>query len=111
MNVFKDKILLSAFGASLFILLIGFSVAFVALADVRHLLVIHFDSYSGIDFLGDKSDVFGALLSGLALTIINGLLAIAFYLRERLLSYILAFSSILVSLLILITIFVIVSVN
>jgi len=101
----------ASFLLSLFLIIIGLSVAFVQLGDVQHLLIIHFDSYSGIDFLGTKGDVFGILLTGLALNLINLLLVKTFYYRNRFLSNIIAFSNILVSLLILITIFVIISVN
>ncbi|MCH7908850.1 MAG: hypothetical protein IIB38_04450, partial [Candidatus Hydrogenedentes bacterium] len=66
---------------------------FVKLIDVQHLLIIHFDSFSGIDFLGSKWEVYGILLSGIFLNLINGFLVTVFYYRERLLSYLLAFSN------------------
>lgn len=111
MIIYKNKILLSSFLLSLFLIMVGASVVFVKLSDVQHLLIIHFDSFNGIDFLGSKLDVYGILLSGVVLNLINGFLVTIFYYRERFLSYILAFSNIVVSLLILIAIFVIVSIN
>ena len=109
--IYKDKLIQLSVLLSAILLIIGFSTAFVRLADAQHLLIIHFDSYQGIDFLGAKSDVFKILLVGIALSLINIILSEIFYQRERFFSYLLIFSNVLVSLLILLTIFVIVSVN
>lgn len=111
MVIYRDKILFSAFLLSLFLAVIGFSVVYVKLSDVQHLLVIHFDSLQSIDFLGDKKDVFGIIISGAVLNIINFFLAAFFYYRERLLSYLLAFSGVLISLLILAALLAIIRVN
>jgi hypothetical protein len=109
--MFYDKITISALVISGLFLLIGFSVAFVKLAQIDHLLIIHFDSFQGIDFLGGKSHVYGILASGLFLNLLNVFLAGAFYPSQRFLAYLLVFFNILLSLLIMLIMFVIVSVN
>ncbi len=111
MVIYKDKILFSAFLLSLFLLVVAFSVIYVQLGDIQHLLIIRFDSFKGIDFLGEKSDVFGILISGIMLNIFNFLLALFLYYRERFLSYTLAFSGTFISLLILAVILVIINAN
>ncbi len=74
-------------------------------------LIVHFDAYKGIDFLGNKIDVFGILLSALVMVLINLFLAEFLYNRERFLSYIFGFISFGLILLILIAISVIISAN
>ena len=112
MELYRNKILFSTYLLSLFLLVVAFSMVYVQLGEVQHLLIIHFDSYNEVpDFLGSKDNVYGILLIGLILNVLNAFLAITFYYRERFLSYLLAFSSILISVLILLTISVIIAVN
>ncbi|OGY67789.1 MAG: hypothetical protein A3B16_02910 [Candidatus Zambryskibacteria bacterium RIFCSPLOWO2_01_FULL_45_43] len=109
--VLKDKYLTSLFLISAILLVISFSFAYVNFSDTFNLLVIHFDSFRGIDFLGDRSDVAAILGTAAVVFLINGLLAHVFYFRERFLSYALAVGTVFFSLLILIGINVIISVN
>ena len=107
----KDNFLMYPFLASVVIILIAFIWAWFGLAKINNLLILHFDSYKGIDYLGNKSDVFSLTLFPLAVAIINFLLAKQIYYKERFLSYFLSFGSAIFSLLILITVFVIISIN
>jgi len=107
----KDIYIRSSFIISLILILIGAILTHNAFRAIEHLLVIHFDAYRGIDFLGDKSDVFGILIGGGAINIINIFLSWLIHERERFLSRILAFSSVFFSFLILIAVTVIISIN
>lgn len=109
--IVKDKLIVFPFIAAVILLVAGFSFAYIRLADVHNLLIIHFDSFRGIDFLGDKNDVFGILLMGLLMAGVNGFLANIFYFRERFLSYLLSFGSALICLLILIAVLAIIAIN
>lgn len=109
--IVKDKFIILPFIAGLVFLVAGFSVAYIQLADLQNLLIIHFDSFKGIDFLGDKNDVFGILFLGLVVLAVNIFLANILYLRERFLSYLLSFSAALFCLLLLIVVFAIISIN
>ncbi|OGY63043.1 MAG: hypothetical protein A2745_03570 [Candidatus Harrisonbacteria bacterium RIFCSPHIGHO2_01_FULL_44_13] len=109
--MFKDIYLRTAFIASFLSVFLGLAVIYVGLSDISHLLIIHFDSYRGIDFLGSKGDVLGILIAALAINFVNLFLTEVFYRREKFLSYILAFSSVFLSLLILIAVVVIIKVN
>ena len=99
------------FGIAMVTLVVAFSIFYVRLADVEHLLVIHFESLRGVDFLGSKSEITGVLASGLALVLINFLVAAFLHNRSRLFSYLIGVMTIFISLLILLTISVIISVN
>lgn len=79
--------------------------------DVTDLLIIHFQPFDGIDVLGSKAQVYNMISAAAILNLLNAFLATAFYWRDRFLSYLLGFSSSFISLLILLVIWVIVSVN
>ena len=110
-NIIKDKYLRVIFGLSLLVLIFNFVFAFLYLGDVKTPLIIHFDPFKGIDFLGGRTDVFGILTAGFVIVILNILLANFLYNRDRFLSFIFAFVSLTLSILILIVISVIISVN
>ena len=107
----KDKFLAYPFLASAFFVLAAFIWAWFSFFKINHLLILHFDSYKGIDFLGDKNDVFSITGISLIVILINFLLAKQMYYKERFLSYFLSFGSSIFSLLILIGVFVIISIN
>ena len=109
--ILKDKFTVFPFLASFVLLAFAFFIVYLNLSDVSNILVIHFDSYKGIDFFGNKDHVFGMLFLGLFILVLNGFLANILYLRERFLSYVLSFSTTIFSILIFISILVIISVN
>lgn len=93
------------------ILIGAFVLAYANFGGTENLLVVHFDAYRGIDFLGSKADVFGIVGSSAAMLLINFWLAYIFYGRDRFFSYILTGVTVFLSLLILITILGIISIN
>ncbi len=110
-KIIKDKYLRVIGGMSLFILLLALMIFYVTLGSTTTPLIIHFDAYKGIDLIGGRLEVFGILLLGLMITLINLFLAGFIYKRERFLSYIFAFASLGLSILILMAISVIIYVN
>lgn len=86
-------------------------VAYLNLWPIKHPIVIHFDSFRGIDFSGDRGDVLGIFAVAAVLTLLNGGLAAYFWKRATVFSYILLYFNIFIWLLILIIIGVIISVN
>ncbi|MEK7568256.1 MAG: hypothetical protein AAB498_01335 [Patescibacteria group bacterium] len=111
-NIVKDKSLRLVFGLSFLILVLEFIFVYLKLigADAPF-LVIHFDVYKGIDFIGGKTEIFGVLFSFSAMLVINLFLAEFLYYRERFLSYLFGFIGLWLSILILIAVSVIISVN
>ena len=110
-TIIKDKFTAIPFALSAVFLVVAFSYAYVNFADFQNLLIVHFDSYRGADFLGDPSDVFGILGVALVILIINGFVADELYWRERFLAYVFACGSAFLSLLILMAVLAIISVN
>ncbi|MDP3729839.1 MAG: hypothetical protein Q8R26_03810 [bacterium] len=109
--IFKDRHITSFFVVASIFLILSFSVAYVQFADTTNLLVIHFDTYKGIDFFGSTSDVFDVLMTAVIVFIINTALIHVFYFRERFLAYILAVVTAFFTVLIFIGINVIITVN
>lgn len=103
----KRLLFLSAF----VILIFALGIAYIQLAEHDALIILHFDSYRGIDFLGSRADVFGIILVGLGMTVLNYLLARGIYRREPVLGQLLAGATAFLSLLIFIAVLVIISIN
>lgn len=93
------------------LILVALILAIFNLYNINNLLIMHYDGYKGIDFLGEKSDVFSLIGITIVMIILNIWLANRVYFRERFLSYFLSFSSLLLSVLILIGVFAIISIN
>ena len=110
-NIIKDKYLRVVAALSLLILILATLIFYSSLGSTTTPLIIHFDAYKGIDFLAGRAEAFGILLSALVMILINFFLADFLYSRERFLSYIFGFVSLELSILILIAISVIISVN
>lgn len=77
----SKRVLLSVFGISFAILVVASAFAYRAFYDVTHLLIVHFDAFRGIDFLGTRRDVFGIAATAFAAYAMNALLAGAFWKR------------------------------
>lgn len=109
-NILKDKYLRAIGGLSVFILVLT-AVIFAASGPFESALILHFNSYDGIDLLGGVWQVFGVLAAALAILAINFYLSNFLYSRDRFLSYLFIFSGLLLSILILTAVSVIIYVN
>lgn len=74
-------------------------------------LVIHFDSYKGVDFLGEVTTIWGIWLAIFIFNILNVFLTEFFLERERFLSYFSTAVSAILNLLLLVVIGTIISLN
>jgi len=100
----KNNNLRNATAVSIVLIVIAFARAYVALRDINHLLIIHLTGIPGSSFAGEKFDIYGLLISGLLILILNILLVHVFYRRERFFSYIFAIASMVFALLLLIAV-------
>lgn len=110
-ELFRDAYLRTTLSMSTLLFIISAVIAYVALKDVDHLLVIHFTNVGGIDFLGTKRDVFEIVATGFLVSFINAFLVTIFYRRIRFFSYLLSSFNIFFAVLILIAVAVIINVN
>lgn len=107
----KDKYIAIAFAVGLVILVTAFFIAYINLLDADSLLIIHLDIFKGADFFGDYYDVFGIIAIAGVVWLLNIALAHEFYFKERFLSYVLAYGTVLFMILILVAINVIITIN
>jgi len=99
------------FAVSFFIFLFAATFAFSKFFDISGPIIIHFDDFNGIDFVGGKAEVFGVLTVNFVMSMINFLLAEFIYQRERFMSYLISFATLVISILFLVVIAVIGSIN
>lgn len=110
-NIIKDKYLRAVLVVSF--MLHGIITALMAVKFIsrREAIVLHFDAYRGIDFVGERTDLFGALFFGFIMIALNFLLADFLYPRDRFFSYVLSFASLLLAILIAVAMMITYSVN
>ncbi|MCX6702945.1 MAG: hypothetical protein NTW60_03715 [Candidatus Wolfebacteria bacterium] len=108
----KNRYLTSVFGLAFAVLMLAFILAMFFLGPLKPPLVLHYDTYGGvIDFKGGVWDVLGILAAAFFMEIIDFFLAGFLYYRECFLSYVFTFFTLLLSILILIGVSVMISVN
>lgn len=110
-NIIKDNYLMGTFGVAAALLLFTLVLVLIFFGETNTPLIIHFDTFRGIDFLGSKLHVFGIVFVGIVMFLINVGLAHTLYYRNRFLSYIIACATLVITLLILIAISAIIAVN
>lgn len=111
LTAFRNKYIRRAAYAAFVLLALSWLVSFYSLDTADYLLIIHFTPVKGIDFLGNKSDVFAIIFSAFAIFAVNLFLVAVLYRRFRLLSFLLSFFNVFLSTLILILVGVIIGVN
>lgn len=111
MKVLKNRNFVIIFGLSLGLLILTALAVYLKVAEIATPLIVHFDVYKGIDFLGNRLDIFNILIVALIVLFINFILAVFIFYRQRFLSFIFAYVSLAISILILIAISVIISIN
>lgn len=109
-SILKDKYLAPIFALAAIVWVIDFSLVYVNILDAANVLVIHFDAFKGVDFFGGKSDVFDIIVTAAIVWLINISMAQMFYYREKFLSYVIAGSTLIYMVLILLAVNAIISI-
>ena len=109
----RNKLIISLFGGSLLLLIISALIGFTGLPqEAGGPLIIRFDTTGNqIAILGGVGTFFGLLGVAAAIIIINFILAMEVYDKERFLSYILASSTLAITLLFLVVAYTITAAN
>lgn len=98
------------FLGSFAVLAIAFVLFYIYIAPFGNFLLVGFDGFRGINFLGSVDDVRGILITGGAISVVNIALAWVFNRRDRFLAHLLPFFNLVIALLILMAItFIVVS--
>ena len=96
---------------SILLVVVGLFIAGVKFPDPSMPLIIHVSHLGGINFVGNRRDVFGILITGLLMIVLNILLANRMFKRVRSLAILLVFGSVILSLLIFGKLMAIISIN
>ncbi len=99
------------FAISFFLIVVGFSLYYVRLADMDSVIILHFMAGRGADVLGSTGDALGMLLSGSLILVVNAILAASLARRAKALGSVVGMLTALITLLILIAILGIIAVN
>lgn len=101
--MFRDYYFTAGFAISLFALFIAGILLWIFFSNWdAQSVILNWDVYKGVNILGDTGKVFGIFGLGVFVISLNFGLALYLYNRERFLSYLFSFASIIFSILILI---------
>ena len=98
------------YGISVFLLLVAGVLFYAKLGSAEHPLIVHW-SNNGIDFVGTAGTVWGIIGTGAVMAAVNGALSSVFLPRQKIIAYLIAGATAFLSLLILIAVGGIVSIN
>lgn len=101
-NFFKDKAVLAAVFCSLLLNLSIWLILVFKLKRGELPIILHYNVYFGVDYLGRYSEAFAIPASGLIMLAANSILGNCLYKKSKAISKILIFSSIIIQLLLLI---------
>lgn len=110
-RIFKEKVLLVFTVLSLVLMIFNLGLVYFNISKLGTPLILHFDEFKGVDFFGEGKNLWGIWLTGLVAIAINTFLANTFFYRERALTYLLIGSGFLISILTLVVLATIISVN
>jgi hypothetical protein len=111
MVILKEKVLTGFTAASAVLILASVALTAFNVSELGTPLILHFDAYSGADFFGSVIDLWLIVGAVFLMMVANVILAEVFFRRERILSYLLIGTNFLLSILLLIVVAVIISVN
>lgn len=111
MQLFHEKPVLILSAIAGFFLLISLCIFLLSITRISGPLILRFDAFNGVRLFGTSTDASWFLVLGLTVCVMNGLLAGTFYRRERVISYLLIGTNVVLSLLLLILVALIASVN
>jgi hypothetical protein len=111
MTIFRERLLLIQIAISTALLLVALGLIILNIGDMSPQIILHYDAFHGVDDFGAKTDIWWIWGITLVMVAMNLCLANRFYDRMKILSYIFVGANIILSLLTLIAIATIVSVN
>jgi hypothetical protein len=102
MSVFKNKVLWIPLGLAAALAMASLTLGLIKMSGLGYPVIIHFDQFRGVDFIGAAGDFWGIWLGGLAILALNTFLSAAFSRRERFLVYLFLSANVLIALFMLI---------
>lgn len=107
----SNKVLRILFLLGLFLFVVSFVFIILKVNMLSLPVILHFDAFNGVDKFGDQSSVWGVWGLGFVFFLLNSVLGEVFFLRERALTFVFLGTNLLFSILFLIIISVIITIN
>lgn len=101
-NLINNRFIYLNFLSGLLLNLIIWLFLFINITPSLEPIPLHYNIYFGIDYFGPSNRIFFLPLLGLLILLVNFFLSLLFYFKEKILSYFLIFSSILVQFLLIV---------
>ncbi|MEX1014709.1 MAG: hypothetical protein WDZ80_06125 [Candidatus Paceibacterota bacterium] len=96
---------------SLALILTSVLFVYLNLDNVSYPLILNFSSYEGVNLMGEASDLWNVISIAVAISIINIILSYLFFFRERLISYVILGTNVIILTLLFIGVSHIISIN
>ncbi len=91
---FKNPLLVSIFGTSVFVGIVNFLVLLFFVKNVNDLIILHYNIFLGVDLFGDSKQILLMPMVGFVFIFVNLFLAIYFFnKKERVLSHMLSLTA------------------
>ncbi|MCK5412988.1 MAG: hypothetical protein KAI57_01295 [Candidatus Pacebacteria bacterium] len=110
-SYWKDKLIVNLTVSSLFVNFLLLTYLLYNKKEGGYPIILHYNFIFGDDYRGDYEQIYLIVLIGLIILIINSALGYFLYLREKLASYILVFSALLVQVFLFVAGYLIVAIN
>lgn len=107
----RDKLIIVPLLFSILFALIGLVAVPLVFRTFKDYVIIHYNVYFGISALGPWMKLFFIPLSGFLITAVNYFLTLRFYLKDKILSYLLSVSALAYNLIALAALFLIIYIN
>ncbi|OHB22602.1 MAG: hypothetical protein A2939_04290 [Parcubacteria group bacterium RIFCSPLOWO2_01_FULL_48_18] len=110
-SIVKNRNLLVIFSIAFVLWCIAAGLAFFNFSSIASPLIIHFDVYRGLDFLGSRGHIFNIIIIAFVLLVTDCLLASVLLETEKILSYYIGFFSMFINAVVLMVILVLMNFN
>jgi len=111
MEIFKHKLLVVFLVITGLILALGGVIIVGNAGNLPQQLILHFDSFHGIDMFGEYADLWLVWITGFMFAVLNAVLAEEFFYKNRVLTYIFLSVNVIIALLTLIVVSTVISVS
>ncbi len=107
----RDRFILFSFIIAAILVTISFVIVPISFWNFKDYIVLHYNIYFGISSLGPWLQLLLLPLSSFLVLLLNGILILILYLKQKVLSYFLSFASVFYSLIVLVSVVLIIYIN
>ncbi|MEX2436817.1 MAG: hypothetical protein WD471_01475 [Candidatus Paceibacterota bacterium] len=110
-DIFKSRIILLFLGLSVLLLITSFILILINVGDLSYPLILHFNSYEGVNLTGEASSLWSILIVAVLVVVLNFFIGNSLFKRERMMAYLIFAINVIISIVTLISVAQIISIN